>query len=80
MLTGRDPPFEAALEWLQFTYTEDRAGVYVVLASTVLVPSMVADGGDLFAALLAHLKRQYPEVSGMGENTARSHERRDTFL
>ena len=35
LLTGRGPPFEAALEWLQFAYTADRAGSYVAPASTV---------------------------------------------
>ena len=44
LLTGREPPFEAALDWLQFAYTADRAGAYVAPASTVLVPSAVAQG------------------------------------
>ena len=76
LLTGREPPFEAALDWLQFTYTADRAGAYVAPASTVLVPSAVAEGDDLFPALLAHLRRRYPEVYGLGGNTAQAHERR----
>ena len=49
-------------------------------ASTVLVQSAVAEGGDLFPALLAHLSRRYPEVHVLGGNTARAHERRDTPL
>ena len=49
-------------------------------ASTVLVPSAVAEGEDLFAALLAHLRRRYPEVYGLGENTARAPERRETQI
>ena len=55
---GLEPPFEAALDWLQFAYTADRAGAYVAPASTVLDPSAVAEGGDFFAALLAHLRRR----------------------
>ena len=47
-------------------------------ASTVLVPLAVAEGDDLFGALFAHLRRRYPEVYGLGENTARAPERRDT--
>ena len=43
-LTGREPPFEAALDFLQFVYTADRAGDYVMPASTVLVPSAVGGG------------------------------------
>ena len=46
-------------------------------ASTVLVPSAVSEGGDLFGALLAHLRRRYPEVYGLGENTARAPDRRE---
>ena len=57
MLTGRDHPFETDLDWLQFTYTADRSGAYVTPASTVLVQSAVAEEGELFLALLAHLRR-----------------------
>ena len=80
LLTGRYPPFEAAFDWLQFIYTSDRSGAYVAHASTVLVPSAVAEGDDLFLALLVHLRRQYPEVYGLGGNTARAHECKDTPL
>ena len=76
LMTGREPPFEAALDWLQFAYKADRAGDYVAHASRVLVLSAVAEGGDLFGALLAHLRRQYPEVYGLGVDTAWAHERR----
>ena len=62
LLTGREPPFEVALDWLQFVYTADREGADVAPAPTVLVPYAVADGDELFAALLAHLRRRYPEV------------------
>ena len=34
MLTSRDPPSEAALDWLKFAYTADRAGDYVEPASS----------------------------------------------
>ena len=78
--TGREPPFEAALDWLQFAYTADRAGAYVAPASTVLVQYAVSEGDDLLAALLAHLRRQYPEVYGLGLDTARAHECREIIL
>ena len=77
LLTGREPPFEAALDWLQFAYTEDRAGAYVAPAYTVLVPSAVAEGEDLFGVLLTHLRRGYPEVYGLEDNTAQAPERRE---
>ena len=48
LLTGQDPPFEEALDWLQFANTVDRAGAYVVPASTVLSQSAIAEGGELF--------------------------------
>ena len=80
LLTGRDPPFETALDWLQFAYTVDRAGAYVAHASTVLVPSAVTEGDDLFPVIIVHLRRQYPEVYGLGGNTARAHEHRDSLI
>ena len=78
--TIREPPFEAALDCLQFNYTADRARAYVAPASTVLVPSAVAEGEDLFGALLAHLRRRYPEVYGLGDTLARAPERRETQI
>ena len=80
MLTVRDPPFGAALDWLQFAYTADRARAYVVHASTFLVQSVVAEGGELFLALLSHLRRRYPEVYGLGVNMAWAHDRREIYI
>ena len=72
LLTSREPPFEADLDWLQCAYTADRAGDYVAPASMVLVLSTVAEGEDLFGALLAHLRRRYTEVYGLGDTLARA--------
>ena len=44
LMNGPEPPFEAALDFLQFAFTADRAGTYVAPASTVLVPLAVAEG------------------------------------
>ena len=74
MLTSREPPFEAALDWLQFAYTTDQGWAYVAPASTVLVQYVVAEGGDLFLVLLAHLRRRYPEAYGLAVDTAQAHE------
>ena len=41
LLNGREPPFDAALNFLKFPYTADRAGAYVAPESTVLVPLSV---------------------------------------
>ena len=49
-------------------------------APTFLIQSAVAEGGDLFPALLLHLRRQYTEVYGLGLDTARAQERRDIIL
>ena len=63
--TGQETPFEVDLDWLQFAYTADQSGDYVAPAYTVLVQSAVAEGGDLFPALLYHIRRRYPEVYGL---------------
>ena len=80
MLTGQEPPFEAALDWLQLTYTAERAGDSVAPASTFLVQYAVLEGDDLFTLLLSHLRRRYPEVYGLGVDTAQAHERREIIL
>ena len=77
MISGQEPPFKEALDWLQFAYTADRAGDYVAPASTVLAQSAVAEGGDLFPALLSHYRRQYSEVYGLGVDMAWAPERRE---
>ena len=43
----------------------------------VLVPCGVAEGDELFVALLTHLRRRYPEVYGFVPVTARTPERRE---
>ena len=78
LLNGREPPFEAALDFLQFSYTANRAGAYVAPASKVLFLSVVAEGNEFFAALLAHLRRQYPKVYGFGPVPAWAPERGET--
>ena len=52
--------------------------MHVAPASMVLVPLAVAEGDNLFGTLLAHLRRQYPEVYGLGDTLAWAPERRDT--
>ena len=49
-------------------------------AYTVFVQSVVAEGGDLFPALLAYLRRQYTEVYGLAVDTDRTPERRELLL
>ena len=70
LLTGQEPPFEEAIDWFQFTYTVDRSGAYVVHMSTVLAQSAVVEGDELFPALLAHLRRRYPEVARVSHLSA----------
>ena len=60
ILVGRAPPFEEMLDWLQFAYTADRTGAYVVPASTVLVSSVVLEGDPLFPAFWRDLLRRFP--------------------
>ena len=44
MLTGREPPFEDALDWSKLAYTANREGAYVVTESTVLAQSAILEG------------------------------------
>ena len=62
---------------MQFAYTADQAGDYVAPASTVLAQSAVAEGDELFPALLAHLRRRYPEVYGSAVCVCREPECRE---
>ena len=48
MLTSREPPFEDTLDWLQFTYTMDRVGDYVVPAYTVPTKPEIVEGDELY--------------------------------
>ena len=69
-----------ALDWLQLLIPPTGGGAYVAPASTVLVPSAVAEWEDLFGVLLAHLRRRYPEVYGLGDTLAGVPERRETQI
>ena len=60
LLTSQAHPFEEALGWLQFNYTEDWTRYYVAPASTVLVQSAVVDGDELFPDFYRHLQKIYP--------------------
>ena len=77
LLTVQETPFEEALYWLKFTYTAEQVGAYVAPASTVLAQYVVAEGDELFPALLAHLRICYPEVYGSAVGMCRASERRD---
>ena len=77
LLTGQEPPFEEAIDWLQSAYTTDRAGYYVAPASMVLSQSAVTEGDELFPALLAYLRRRYTEVYGSAVVTSLGPERRE---
>ena len=46
-------------------------------ASTVLAQSAVAEGDELFPALLAHPRRRYPEVYVYAVGTCQAPERRE---
>ena len=57
---GQATNFEEALDWLRFSFTGDRAGVYMASASTVLVRSMIIEGESIFAPTLKQLWRRFP--------------------
>ena len=77
LLTGQHPPFKEALDRLKFAYTTDRAGAYVAPASTVLAHLTVAEGDEIFTALLEHIRRCYPEVFGSAVAMGQAPERRE---
>ena len=58
-MTGRAPPFEEALDCLQFAYFTDRIGACVAPSSTVLVQSAMVEGGELFMAFYWRLQNIY---------------------
>ena len=60
LLTSQAPPYEEALDWLQFSYTGDRSGAYVVPGSTKVTFQTSAEGGPLFALAFQHLCTLYP--------------------
>ena len=72
-LTGQETLFKEALNWLQFSFTSDRAGSYVAPASTVLSQSPIAEEGELFLTILQHLRRLYLEVYGPAVSLGRVH-------
>ena len=69
ILIVRVSPFKEMLDWLQFAYTTERTGAYVVTASTVLVPSAVLEGYPLFTAIWRHLWRRFPGAYAPTPNT-----------
>ena len=77
LIIGREPTFEEALDWLKFAYTRYQVNAYVAPVSTVLAQSAVAEGGELFLALLVHLRRRYLEVYGPEMGMCWAPERRE---
>ena len=65
---------------MQFTYTADWVGDYVAPTSTVLTQPVVAEGGEIFWAIVSHLRRLYPEVYGPAVSLGRVPERREFLL
>ena len=59
LLTGPAPPFEEALDWLQFAYVTDGTGGCVAPLSTFLVKYAVVEGGELFTIFYQHLWKLY---------------------
>ena len=62
LLDGWAPPYEEALDLLHFAYTGDRTGDYMVNASTIIIQSVVSEGGPILYPTLMHLRRSYPRA------------------
>ena len=62
LLSGRAPPYEEALEWLQFAYTGDRSGTYVAPYLNGVTFYTPEEGEPLFALALQQLCTLYPRA------------------
>ena len=60
ILDSQAPPYKEALNWMQFSYTADQVGDYVLPVFKSPVRSMVSERDPLFSLTLRHLRRSYP--------------------
>ena len=74
LLSGREPPYKEALDWLQFSYSGDKKGDYVTPVNTSLSFLSPAEGGSLFSPALECLRALYPGAYSQGAtSTANLH-------
>ena len=59
LLAGLVAPSNETIYWIQFAYTADQTGAYLVPASTVLDQSAVLERDPLFPAIWRHLLHIY---------------------
>ena len=55
LLAGLVAPSKETIYWIQFAYTADQTGAYLVPVSTVLDQSAVLERDPLFPAIWRHL-------------------------
>ena len=59
-MVSREPPYEDALNWLQFAYTRDAQGGYRAPAYTAFLFVLPVEGGAMFLPALERLQTLYP--------------------
>ena len=59
ILSSQAPPYNKALNWLQFAYTGDWMGAYVYPASTKFNFITISEGEPLFSPALRRLQNLY---------------------
>ena len=73
-ISGPEPTYKEALNWLQFSYTGNKKGDYVAPANTYLSFLSPAEGGSLFSPALECLRALYPGAYSQGAtSTANLH-------
>ena len=66
MLASQEPPYEEALDWLQFAFTGDTKGQYVAPSHTTFAFASPLEGGALFLLALERLQTLYPWAYARG--------------
>ena len=66
ILSSQAPPYNKALNWLQFAYTGDWMGAYVYPASTKFNFITISEGEPLFSPALRRLQNLYTGAYARG--------------
>ena len=66
LISGREPLYEEALDWLQFAFTGDTKGQYMASAHTKFSFSLPVEGEPLFILALKRLQTLYPGAYSWG--------------
>ena len=68
-MTIQEPPYEDAINWLQFAYTGDSKGCYVAPENTDFTFALPVEGEVLLLPALEHPQTLYPGAYTQGANS-----------